>query len=239
MTSIKINKLLLISFTLIALIQFSYGQKTEINFNVYSGLFSFHGNGASSTSWINDDPYLTPQKFTSNPYGKKSEFSYSVELQAQRVIKNNNIYGAGISFETLTSKVLIDTATNNGIIYWQYSAEGKTSLKNTYVTLNPFAGHRFTYRKINFDALAGFDIAFCLKSKETGNATASNNAIFTSNNDRTKPLVDLRPRIQIKTQFKKAGLLIGYSLGLTNYQTQNKAKAYSNYLRLGLSYQIK
>lgn len=239
MTQIKITKLFLLIFTLFVSIQFSYGQKTEINFNAYSGLFSFRGDGSSSTSWINYNPYLSPDKFTSNPYGKKSEFSYSLELQGQRVTKTKNIYGAGISFETLTSKVAIDTVTQNGIIYWQYSADGKTSLKNTFVTLNPFVGHRFSYHKISFDVLAGFDIAFCLKSKETGNATASNKTIYTVDNDKVKPSIDFRPRIQMKTQLKKVGFLVGYSLGLTNYQTQNNPKAYSSYLRLGLSYQLK
>lgn len=226
-------------FIFLTVTQISFGQKTEINFNAYSGLFSFRGDGATSNSWINFDPYTRPDKFTSNPYGKKSGFSYTFELQGQRVTKTKNIFGAGISFETLTSKVAIDTVTQNGIIYLQYSADGKTSLKNTFVTLNPFAGHRFSYRKIDFDVLAGFDIAFCLKSKETGNATASNNAIYTADNDKAKPSIDFRPRIQIKTQLRKVGLLIGYSLGLTNYQIKNNPKAYSNFLRLGLSYQLK
>ncbi len=239
MKHIKITKAFSLIFILLVSRQFSYAQKTEINFNAYSGLFSFRGDGSSSTSWINFNPYTSPDKFTSNPYGKKSEFSYSLELQVQRVTKTKNIYGAGISFETLTSKVAIDTVTQNGFIYWQYSADGKTSLRNTFVTLNPFVGHRFSYRKISFDVLTGFDIAFCLTSKETGNATASDKTIYTEDNDKAKPSIDFRPRIQIKTQLKKVGLLVGYSLGLTNYQTQNNPKAYSSYLRLGLSYQLK
>ncbi len=239
MTKIKTTKLVLIISTLLVSGQFSYCQKTEINLNAYSGLFSFRGNGSSSTSWINYNPYTSPDKFTSNPYGKKSQFSYSLELQGQRVTKTKKIYGVGISFESLTSKVAIDTVTQNGFIYWQYSADGKTSLKNTFVTLNPFVGQRFSYHKIGFDILAGFDIAFCLKSKETGNATASNKTIYTVDNDKAKPSFDFRPRIQIKTQLKKVGFLVGYSLGLTNYQTQNNPKAYSSYLRVGLSYQLK
>ncbi len=157
----------------------------------------------------------------------------------QRVTKTKNIYGAGISFETLTSKVAIDTVTENGFIYRQYSADGKTTLQNTFVTLNPFVGQRFSYRKINFDVLVGLDLAFCLKSQEKGNATARNKTIYTADNDKAKPSIDFRPGIQIKTQFKEAGLLVGYSHGLTNYQTQNSSSAYSSYLRLGLSYQLK
>lgn len=235
----KQNKLFFSLIILLTSVQFSYGQKTEINFNAYSGLFSFHGDGSTSTSWINDNPYATPGKFTSNPYGKKSEFSYSLELQIQRVTKTKNIYGIGISFEKLTSKVAIDTITENGFLYWQYAANGKTSLKNTFVTLNPFVGQRFSYRKMSFDILTGLDMAFCLKSQETGNATASNKLIIQTENKKDKPSIDFRPRVQMKTQFKQFGFLVGYSLGLTNYQTQNNPKASSSYLRLGLSYQLK
>jgi hypothetical protein len=239
MAQAKINKQIFIVIMLLVLTQFSFGQKTEINFNAYSGLFSFRGDGSSSTSWINFNPYTSPYKYTSNPYGKKSEFSYALELQGQRVTKNKNIYGLGISFETLTSKVNIDTVTQNGFFYWQYSASGKTTLKNTFITLNPFVGHRYSYRKITFDLLAGFDLAFCLKSKEVGNATTNNKDYVTVENIKTKPLIDFRPRIQINTQINKFGLLAGYSFGLTNYQSQNNLKAFTSFLRLGLSYRLK
>lgn len=239
MTRIKINKVLLLILVLLASRQVSYGQKTEMNFNAYSGLFTFRGDGSSSRSWINFNPYTSPSKFTSNPYGRKSDFSYSLELQIQRVTKAKNIYGLGVSFETLASKVSIDSVSQNGFINVQYSANGKTSLKNTFVTLNPFVGHRFSYHKIKFDILAGLDIAYCLNSKETGNATASNKIIYTADSDKAKPSIDFRPRIQVKAQIQKVGFLMGYSLGLTDYQTQNSSKAQSNYLRLGLSYQLK
>ena len=238
MTHTKFYKLFFIVIIFFTSAQFTYGQKTEINFNAYSGLFSFRGDGGSLNSSINFNPYTTPEKYTSNPYGKKSEFSYAFELQGQRITKNKNIYGLGISFEALTSKVNIDTVTENGIIYLQYPANGKTTLKNTFVTFNPFVGHRYSYGKINFDLLAGFDLAFCLKSKELGNASINNKAYATVENDKAKPSIDFRPRIQIRTQINKFGFLAGYSLGLTNYQTQNNLKAHTSFLRLGLSYQL-
>ena len=235
----NIIKLVFILFTFLVSKQYSYGQKTEIRLNAYSGFFSFHGNGSNSTSWINFNPYTSPSLFTSNPYGKKSHFSYSFELQGQRVTNNKNIYGVGLSFERLNSKIAIDTVSENGFLYREYSADGKTYLKNSFLTLNPYLGHRYTYRKINFDILAGFDLAFCLKSNEDGNATASNKSVYTTDNEIDKPLIDFRPRIQLNTQFKKVGFLVGYSLGLTNYQIQNNPKAFTRFLRLGLSYQMK
>lgn len=112
-------------------------------------------------------------------------------------------------------------------------------MKNTFVTINPFLGHRYLYHKISFDLLAGLDLGFCIKSKEAGSASTSNKDYTTVENDKAKPSVDFRPRIQFKTQYNKLGFLFGYSLGITNFQNQNNEKAYSSFLRLGLSYQLK
>lgn len=235
----KIKKLFFIVFALSIFVQFSYGQKIEVNFNAYSGLFSFYGNGATSNSWLNMNPYRSPQKYTTNVYGKKSGFSYAFELQAQKIAKNKNIYGLGISFETLTSKVNINTITEEGIIYWQYPANGKTTLRNTFITLNPFIGHRFLYHKLTFDLLSGIDLAFCLQSREQGSATNNTkNYNLQSDNKIENPLMDFRPRVQFKTQYDKFGFIAGYSFGLVNFQTQNNTKAYTSFLKLGISYQL-
>ncbi|MEO7048522.1 MAG: hypothetical protein ABI091_24700, partial [Ferruginibacter sp.] len=221
--------------------QFSYGQKTEINFNAYSGLFSFRGDGAASNSSIISYPFINPPTtHTLDPYGKKNEFSYSLEFQGQRLTKRKNIYGLGISFESLTSRVNIYKVGVSGLPpFLEDSAIGKTKLKTTFVTLNPFIGHRFLYHKMGIDLLAGSDISFCLNSKEKGNATSNNKVNFTVENNKSKPSIDFRPRIQLKTQINKFGFLVGYSLGLTNYQTESNPKTYTSFLRLGLSYQLK
>ena len=219
--------------------QVSYGQKTEVNFNGYSGLFSFRGKGATANSWINFNPYVNPNKYTSNPYGKRSAISYAVELQVQRVTKNNNIFGSGMSFETLTSKVNIDTVTQNGFVYWQYPASGKTTLKNTFITVNPFFGHRYTVGKRTFDLLAGVDAAFCLKSREQGSGTTKNNGSTTVDNNRAKPVIDFRPRVQFAMKLNRFNLLAGYSMGLTNYQDKYHSNAYTRFLRVGVGYQLK
>lgn len=69
-----LNKLFFIITIVLISIQFSYGQKTAIYFNAYSGVFSFRGEGSTSNSWINFNPYISPEKYTSNPYGKKADF---------------------------------------------------------------------------------------------------------------------------------------------------------------------
>lgn len=233
----KRNKLF-IGIIFLVSVNFSYGQKTEINFNTYGGLFSFRGNGSatnSSIGWSQFDPIWR----TSNPYGQKSGFSYEFELQLQRVSKKQLIYGCGLGFETLQSKVHIDTSIFSAFILNISPANGTTFLKNTFITVNPYIGYRFFLRKSSFDVLAGIDMGYCLKSSELIWKTSGTKANPDQQNDLAKPTIDIRPRIQIKAQIKKFGFLAGYSLGVTNYQSQNNLKAYTSFIRLGLSYQIK
>jgi len=233
----KQNKLCLAIIFLVS-VNFSFGQKTEINFNAYSGLFSFRGNGTATNSSIGCSQF-DPIWRTSNPYGQKSGFSYEFELQLQRVSKKHLIYGCGIGFETLQSKVHIDTSIFSAFIVNISPANGTTFLKNTFITVNPYIGHRFSFPKSSFDVLAGIDMGYCLKSSELIWSPSGTKVNPDEQNDLTKPTIDFRARIQIKTQIKKFGFLAGYSLGVTNYQSQNNLKAYTSFIRLGLSYQIK
>lgn len=229
---------LLLAISIFTFVNFSYGQKTEINFNAYSGLFSFHGNGTatnSSVGWSQFDPVWR----TSIPYGQKSAFSYAFELQTQRITSKHFIYGVGLGFESLQSKVHIDTSVFSAFIVNVSPANGTMILKNTFITVNPYLGHRYSLGNISFDLLAGIDIAYCLKSTELIWQTPDTKASLVAQNDLAKPTFDIRPRIQFKTQIKKFGFIAGYSLGLTNYQSQDNKKAYASFLRLGLSYQIK
>jgi hypothetical protein len=219
----------------------SFGQKTEININGYSGLFSFRGEGATSNSWIISYPLIdTPTTYTINPFGKKSGFSFGFGLQGQRLTTAKNIYGLGFVFEELTSTVHIyKWGVSGDPAYLEYPADGQTKLKNTFITLNPFIGHRYAFGKLSFDVLTGMDFAFCLESKEKADVSVNNQDRKTFYSQRPKPFMDFRPKIQLKAQKEKFGFIAGYSLGLTNFQTQNNPKAYSSFLRIGFSYQLK
>ncbi|MEO6820001.1 MAG: hypothetical protein ABI266_04875 [Ginsengibacter sp.] len=112
-------------------------------------------------------------------------------------------------------------------------------MRNTIITLNPFVGHRFLYHRLNFDLLAGIDLALCLQSREKGNATVnSKEDNLKVNNKNQKPSIDFRPGIQLKTQYDKFGFILGYSLGLVNFQKKNNSKAFTDFLKVGLSYKI-
>jgi len=49
----------------------AYAQKTEIDVNASSGLFSFYGKGATTNSAIGWYQFATPFASTDNPFGKK------------------------------------------------------------------------------------------------------------------------------------------------------------------------
>jgi len=235
----KYNWLIFLGLVLLTGPLNTYGQSTEIHFNAYSGLFSFRGDGATSTAWMNIEHMVRPFNITSNPYGNKSAFSYAFEIQGQRITKHKNIFGIGLSYEKLSSKVIIDTVFESGcFIYRLFPARGETSLKNSFITLNPYIGRRFSIGKMGFDVLAGIDLAYCIKSKESGSASIGSEKNITTANNMQKPSIDFRPRFQINAQIDKFGLLAGYSLGLTNFQPKNNPKAYSSFLRIGLSYQL-
>lgn len=236
---------------------FSFGavnaQKTTVYLNAYSGLFSFHGDAAVSTSRFTAG--LDMSTATSSPYrtynvhGSLPAFSYSLEAQLVQNTKHGLLYGMGIAYEMLASKVNIDSVVYYGepaIIH--YDALGYAKLKNTFITLNPFAGKRIFNKKFSVDVLAGMDIAFCIRSHENGQANTITGTPYsqyiTTNIDEPKPVVDVRSRLQVHVHYKKAGFIFGYSLGLTDYHIRkdyayDNSRSFSNFLRFGLSYQVR
>jgi hypothetical protein len=215
------------------------GQKTSFNVNVYSGLFSFRGAGATSASSIETGFYIIPG-YTKNVYGTGAAFSYAIEGELQRKTAQHILYGAGLSYEKLTSSVTINKVGFSGDpAYLIYNADGNTRLINTFFNLSTLAGYQFTTGKISLDVLGGLDFATCLSSHEKGSAITENNTTFTTNNMLRKPRLDLRPRIQLKAGYKKMGLILGYSLGLTAYPSREEATTYSRFLRIGFSYTIR
>lgn len=215
------------------------GQKTSINVNVYTGLFSFRGAGATSTSSIETGFYIIPA-YTKNVYGTGAAFSYAIEGELQRKTAQHILYGASLGFEKLTSTVTINKVGFSGDpAYLIYNSNGNTRLINTFINLRTLAGYQFTTGKISLDVLGGVDFATCLSSHEKGSAITENNTTFTTDNMLRKPRLDFRPSIQLKAGYKKMGLLLGYSLGLTPYPSREQGAVYSRFLRVGFSYAIR
>lgn len=218
---------------------FCYGQKLDIRSTIYGGLFFFRGSGATSTSTVrvaDDIGYHNPTS-----YGRKSDFSYAIELQAQWVTKQKHVFGLGVGYEELTSKAPVDFFY--GDLPDGIPASGKVTMAYTYLTMNPFIGHRFFISTVTLDALLGVDCAFNQNDpQEEAWLVAPFKAIY----KRKKQFHpnDLRPRIQVNAYYSRIGVAVGYSLGTENLYYYNNAnfknkKAYANFLRLGVSYRLK
>lgn len=221
-----------------------FGQKTEFSLDLGSGFFSFSGSGAQKST------YYIERSHTNNPYGKKSSFSYGISLQAQRVTKAHFIYGIQAGYESLSSKIKInniyppDYNPYSMAAYTEYGLAGsgsRTILTNEFFTLHPFVGYRmFIISSIKTDLTFGADLAFCLNSEEKATVNSSYGS-FNTKVKRDKPEPDSRLRVDLTNFYKHFGLTVGYSYGLTNYQSGlvgASSKVYSQMLRLGLIFKL-
>ncbi len=220
--------------------QFSFGQKKQITFQVSSGLFSFGGGSAGKTSFMNISDVGTISNYTNNPYGSKSSFSYGLGVQFQHLTRKNFIYGLQLSYESLSSKLKIDNAY--GEITWSVE-DGKTILTNNFINLFPFIGQRMKlFNGIDSDLLMGFELGIGLSSKEHYSLTTNQGHEISGINERKLPNIDFRPRIEFVNYYKNFGLSIGYSYGLTNYQSGldgGDREAKTRYLRFGLNCRLR
>ena len=220
--------------------QFSFGQKKQITFQANSGLFSFGGESASSTSFMNISDVGSIPNYTNSPYGKNSSFSYGFGIQFQQLTAKKFIYGLQLSYESLSSKLTIDNAY--GEITWSVE-DGETILTSNFINIFPSIGQRVNlFKDIDSDFLFGFDFGIGLLSKEKYNLTTNQGHYISGTNERELPNIDFRPRIEFINYYKNFGLSIGYSYGLTNYQSgfeggDREAKA--RYLRFGLNYRLR
>lgn len=214
-------------------------QQTSLNANAYSGFFSFRGEGsASKTAYVQHIPSV-PSEFTENRFGNKSAFSYSVELQLQRTTKNKFQFGTSISFEKLSSTVHIDSVISGDLIYTKTAADGKTDLKSSFITIEPFIGKRWMKGKLQIDAQLGTDISFYLTQEEHTELKGNYDYMEVKQNVWGKPTFDFRPRLQLNLEYQRIRFLAGYSHGLINYEVnQYGGKAYSRFIRLGVGYRI-
>ncbi|MES1181566.1 MAG: hypothetical protein ABUL44_02100 [Flavobacterium sp.] len=222
----------------------------EYSINVFTGLSSFNGSGATSSTRILIRSFaLSPVSSVENPYGKKSNTLLSGEIQAARVTKSNWLYGAALGYERFAAKASIDSIFDE----WQnqrYTTTGNATIRSSFINVYPFIGKRFVASDILIDVSTGVDIAYCLDSRLKAEANTKGSSPYSLDYDLNKGSsfftpyakkisVDCRARLQIKAQYKKYGLLVGYSQGLTNYKGNSSSKVFSRFLRLGISYQIK
>ena len=233
-----------IFFTLSMLLIFTAltAQKTEYRLGFSSGLFSFSGKSAQTTSAINYSKPLNTA-YTNNPYGSQQGLCYGLLANMKRVSKKNFVFGIEAAFERVKSVININMVNNyDGMSSTQFPAEGKTYLAFNFINFQPFAGYRFALKGLAFDLTAGVDLAYCLQAKENGNATAENGATYNTSVDRKTISTDIRPRLQLSTGYKNCGVYLGYSFGQSNYKSGyigGTNDAYAEFLRFGFTYLLK
>lgn len=219
-----------------------FAQKTEYKVSLNSGLFSFSGISTLGMTSINYDA-LTNSGYTNVPWGSKNAFCYGFSLKVERLTRLNFIFGFDLGFETLISKISIDTINSfDGFSTVKIGATGETFLKSNFINYNPFIGYRFRIKDFSFDLVGGFDVGHCLNTYENGNATDSNGKDYTTSVSRKTIKNDYRARIQFSTNYRRVGLYIGYSYGKTNYLSEMvgdaKYESYSRIIRFGVIYLI-
>lgn len=234
------KKLILFAFSLL-IYSNSYCQKTELRVSLDSGLSSFSGESAESSSSINFNNN-SGSGYTNNPYGSKNVLSYGVSVNLKRVTKANFVYGIGLGYENIGSKTSINSISlYNEVNSYNVPASGKTIMSINTINANPFIGYRFNASKLPIDLVAGFDFASILNTKECGDATDEDGNNYTTSIDRKTINTDFRPRIQVSTDYKKFGVYLGYSFGLVNYKdgyVGGTNDAYSKIFRFGITYQV-
>lgn len=238
------------TFTILLLVLMltkGYSQKTELKIGLNTGLFSFTGNAATTYTHIfSSQPFFMG---TDNPYGKKSGVSIGVSLNLQRVVKENIIFGLNAGYQSNQSKVLINAVgyedLSNPIVV--LNAKGQSYVTNSCIMFYPFCGYRFQINKFPIDVMGGINLDFIDSTKEKGSATDSNNVEYNVSADMKSINLDVSPKIQLATEYKKFGIVVGYSWGLVNYKTGLDAypnaggtrEVYSKNINFGITYRLK
>lgn len=217
-------------------------QKIEYSANVNSGFFHYAGEDPSPFL-----PTITlfpePLSFPVGTPGKKSGFSIEVSVQAQKVSAKKIIYGLDLSYQSLQSKADIVAITPTIYSSSLWPASGTMKLTGEYIGIHPFAGYRFSSKKITIDLKAGPEYAHCVDRNQKMNATVYglNQKFFNKYNVSNKPS-DFRIRGQVTIMYKRFGINAGYSHGLTNFYKEDAAanpEYYSSFVRLGVNYRIR
>ncbi len=205
-------------------------QTTEWRVAFNSGVFFFRENVDYSTG-------------SSTFFGKSGQI-VGLSTNVQRVTNSNFIFGADLGVEVLRQYIEIGSHDYVQIPMPDFQLPFNQNHYNVgYVNFNPFLGYRKSTKNIIFDFTGGIDIVYCLRENEIGNPVDKfgDQFIYAPNHSR----LDFRPHIQVNANYKKAGVYLGYSHGLINYETLNPAStlvshtSYSRLFRFGVTCKIK
>jgi hypothetical protein len=210
---------------------------------VNTGVFTLHGPSTEKTSSINTYSHSPEKGYTNNPFSSNWGGAFGISGQVQRFTKGRLVFGLGAGYERMQNNMEIDR------IYGNYgpngnmpvAAKGRSTVTYQFFNVNPFIGYRFALDCLQLELTAGADIATPLKAHEKGEATDHNGNSVKTSLDRSLDITDLRQRLQATAYYKKTGLAVSYSSGLSNYLTGwvgGTNLAFSRVLRIGLVYKI-
>ncbi|WP_026462068.1 outer membrane beta-barrel protein [Adhaeribacter aquaticus] len=215
------------------------GQKTEVSLQGTTTFSAFGGANATRTSGmlVSGDG---SDNYTNDPYGKYVGVGYGAAIQLQRVTQGRTILGLQTGYEVLRSRVKITSVYNIRPEPTPIKS-GETVLRNDFININPYAGHRFTIRKIDLDLTGGLEIAFFQESREKGSVTTANGQTYYSDRERFRPGSDIRGRLNLTGYYKHIGISLGYAHGIKNYTPMLEGATLNRYarvVRLGINYRI-
>lgn len=236
-------KKLLILLIILSSLTNVYAQKIALSVAANSGLFSYRGVSAESSTFILTSDVASQMGYTNNPYGAKNGMAYGLSVNAKKVWAKHLLLGLDVGYEMMSSKIDITAIFTGGPSGSStLPATGETKLNTQFLNLHPNFGLRFGKSKTTFDLTTGLDFGLILKATEKGDATTASGVNVTTSRDRKNLKTAISPRLQLTANYQKLGIYAGYAYGLSNYRAGmiggGAWEAKSRLIRFGLTYRI-
>lgn len=221
-------------------VAFCHGQKIEKIIALNSGLFSFYGKSAESTSSINYNE-ISLDGYTNNPYGTGRDLCIGLSVMIKKVTSKNFLFGIDLGYEKLQSSVRItQISLSSANMNRSIATHGKSRFKFNSINVFPFLGYRISNAKMKTDLSLGMEMGYLISAKDVGYASGFLE-VYRISHERSTINFDIRPRVQFTLNYKNFGFYTGYSLGLANFMSgyiDGVNDCYSNIIRFGVAYKI-
>ncbi|MEO6283154.1 MAG: outer membrane beta-barrel protein [Dyadobacter sp.] len=235
------KRLLPILFVFLASVS-AYAQSTELSLQLSSGIYRYGGKSAATNSYLFVSD-LAPHYNVNTPFGKNSELSYGIGIQAQRVTRKHFLWGLRAGYDKLSVSTRIENYTSmGGNLVVTEIENGKAKLNTQVIRANPYFGYRLKLKHIKLDLTTGLNLGYILKSSEY--VTYYNqNSVFDKKSDYTKvnTKFDFGPTAGLAVSYKRVAVSAEYIHGLINYQRMMDGanpEVYSRYVRFGIGYRL-
>ena len=231
----------LLLLPLLALAIPAAAQTTELIGRAGLGLMHFGGPDALAVSAVN---YGGGFSYTNSPYGSLNGAGLSVGGRVQRVSSWGGLLAFDVGYDWLRTRTRIATVNYyDGSSNTPRSATGTTALQSQAVTGFLGLGYRLTACAVQLDLLAGPELAYVARFRETGSGTYDGSTAWeTDRRDRAPSRVDARLRADFTAWYHRVGFNASYSHGFSNYQgglVGGSPEVYARILRLGLAYRLR